>query len=117
MLRNVDIYNDSNTTLDTETLSNAVVYMRNATINAAKFEVLASSDGVVITHNTIDNAKNEISDKVYASIEESCQIAASQVTIRASRGTDYQATGRDAYNHISGDTQAWIKDSDISNQS
>jgi hypothetical protein len=113
VLRNVDIHNDSNTTLDTETLSNAVVHIRNATINAAKFEVLASSYGVVITHNTIDNAKNEIPDKVYASIEESCQIAASQVTIRASRGTDYQATGRDAYNHISGDTQAWIKDSDI----
>ena len=37
--------------------------------------------------------------------------------IRASRGTDYQATGRDAYNHISGDTQAWIKDSDITSGS
>jgi hypothetical protein len=113
VLRNVDIHNDSSTTLNTETLSNAVVHMRNATINAAKFEVLASSDGVIITHNGMGNAKNDISDRVFAMIEESCQIAANQVTIRASRGTDYQATGRDAYNHISGDTQAWIKDSNI----
>jgi hypothetical protein len=113
VLRNVDIHNDSHTTLDTETLSNAVVHMRNATINAAKFEVLASSDGVIITHNGMGNAKNDISDRVFAMIEESCQIAANQVTIRASRGTDYQVTGRDAYNFISGDTQAWIKDSDI----
>ena len=82
VLRNVDIHNDSNTTLDTETLSNAVVHMRNATINAAKFEVLASSDGVIITHNGMGNAKNDISDRVFAMIEESCQIAANQVTIR-----------------------------------
>ncbi|KPA13803.1 hypothetical protein MHK_005991, partial [Candidatus Magnetomorum sp. HK-1] len=79
------------------------------TINAAQFEVLASSDGVIITENTIDNAKNSISEQVFAKIEESCQIAANQVTIRTSRGTDYQVTGRDAYNHISGDTQAWVK--------
>jgi hypothetical protein len=112
-LRDIHISDSNEDPLNTETLSNAVIQMRNATINAAKFEVLASSDGIVITQNTIDNAKNKISDQVYAKIEESCQIAANQLTVRASRGTDYQATGRDAYNHISGDTQAWVKDSSI----
>ncbi|KPA16567.1 hypothetical protein MHK_003228, partial [Candidatus Magnetomorum sp. HK-1] len=113
VIRDIHISDASEDSLNTETLSNAVIQMRNATINAAQFEVLASSDGVIITENTLANAKNSISEQVFAKIEESCQIAANQVTIRTSRGTDYQVTGRDAYNHISGDTQAWVKDSTI----
>ncbi|MBF0453057.1 MAG: LEPR-XLL domain-containing protein, partial [Candidatus Magnetomorum sp.] len=112
VIRDIDITHSNSSTLDSEATSDALIQLKNTDISAANIHIAAITDGTVIAHNTIGSAKNEFSNTAKVVIEDA-QLSAGLLDIQSLRSIDYQVIGRDAYNHVLGNTQSWIEQSSI----
>ncbi|ETR68438.1 MAG: hypothetical protein OMM_10526, partial [Candidatus Magnetoglobus multicellularis str. Araruama] len=111
---NISITDASNLSLSA--ISDAIIDIQSANITASDIQISAATDGSILAKNSLGAAKNEFTNNAQVIIENNT-IAANLLDIKALRDTDYDVSGRDAYNHIIGDTQSWINQSTITTTS
>ncbi|MFO8091285.1 MAG: LEPR-XLL domain-containing protein, partial [Desulfatiglandaceae bacterium] len=93
------------------TIAEVNIYGQITTTGA--LQVTAQTQGTVTTENLTGAATNDFTDSATVAVSGSDNIRAGTIELKAQRLTSYSATGRNAYNDISGDVKAYIESSTV----
>ncbi|MDA0839143.1 MAG: hypothetical protein O2857_15315 [Planctomycetota bacterium] len=117
VIRNIDISFSSLLTLTLAGSSVAKVEVKSGTqLTATDLQISATTRGTVSAENSLFSASNKLTDSALASIDGSVMDVVS-LTINALRSTEYTVKGRNAFNEVSGDAKATIKNSTVDAES
>jgi len=88
--------------------TSATVTVNGQITTTGALRITAKTQGTVASTNPGGTVANTFTDSATVAVTGSGQISAGTIELKAQRLTSYSATGRNAYNNISGDVKAYI---------